>query len=381
MTVPFWAWAAFGSVVVIMLAIDLLAHRGAHIIKFKEAAIWSAVWVGLSLIFAVVIFFTMGTDAGVEFTTAWLLEKSLSVDNLFVFALIFAYFKVPREYQHRVLFYGVIGALIFRGIFLALGVAIVSTFTAVLFVFGAILIWSAIKLLRDDDESVDPGKSFAVRLLRKFVPVSDEYRGTKFFYKEAGKRIATPLFAVVVAIEAADLIFAVDSVPAVLAVSDNTFIIYSSNAFAILGLRALYFLLAGMLNKFHYLGKGLAFILAFIGVKLFLQAGHKVISPSIPEIPSLVSLAVIVITLIVAIGASLKFPAPAEEGDAAAVTAAGTDEKTGTSIDGSVDLGTGRGTAFDGAGTDRAIAGGSEPVHSGSTSSGATPPASIPDQR
>ncbi len=315
MTVPFWAWAAFAAVVVIMLTIDLLAHRGEHIIKFKEAAIWSAVWVGLSLVFAVVVFFTLGAEAGVQFTTAWLLEKSLSVDNLFVFALIFAYFKVPREYQHRVLFYGVIGALIFRGIFLALGVAIVSTFTAVLFVFGAILIYSAYKLIKDDDESIDPGKSFAVRLLRKIVPVSDEYRGTKFFYKEAGKRIATPLFAVVVAIEAADLIFAVDSVPAVLAVSDNTFIIYSSNAFAILGLRALYFLLAGMLKKFHYLGKGLAFILAFIGVKLFLQAGHKVISTSIPEIPSLVSLAVIVIALTVSIIASLRNPLPDDDSE------------------------------------------------------------------
>ena len=315
MTVPLWAWAAFGAVVIIMLAIDLLAHRGAHIIKFKEAAIWSAVWVGISLIFAVVIWFTMGSGMAIDFTTAWLLEKSLSVDNLFVFALIFGYFQVPREYQHRVLFYGVIGALVFRGIFLALGVAIVSTFTAVLFVFGAILIWSAIKLLKDDDDTIDPGKSFAVRLLRKMIPVSDEYRGTKFFYKEAGKRIATPLLAVVVAIEAADLIFAVDSVPAVLAVSDNTFIIYASNAFAILGLRALYFLLAGMLKKFHYLGKGLAFILAFIGVKLFLQAGHKVISTSIPEIPSLVSLGVIVIALTVAIVASLMNPLPDDELD------------------------------------------------------------------
>ena len=315
MTVPFWAWAAFGAVVVIMLAIDLLAHRGAHIIKFKEAAIWSAVWVGLSLGFAVVVFFTLGADPAIDFTTAWLLEKSLSVDNLFVFALIFAYFKVPREYQHRVLFYGVIGALVFRGIFLALGVAIVSTFTAVLFVFGAILIYSAYKLLKDDDDTIDPGKSFAVRLLRKLVPVSDEYRGTKFFYKEAGKRIATPLLAVVVAIEAADLIFAVDSVPAVLAVSDNTFIIYSSNAFAILGLRALYFLLAGMLKKFHYLGKGLAFILAFIGVKLFLQAGHKVISTSIPEIPSLVSLGVIILALTISIIASLRNPLPADDND------------------------------------------------------------------
>ena len=191
-----------------------------------------------------------------------------------------------------------------------------ARFTAVLFVFGAILIYSAIKLLKDEDESMDPGKSFAVRLLRKIVPVSEDYHGTKFFFKEAGKRIATPLLAVVVAIEAADLVFAVDSVPAVLAVSDNTFIIYSSNAFAILGLRALYFLLAGMLKKFHLLGKGLAFILAFIGVKLFLQAGHKVISTSIPEIPSLVSLAVIILALTISIVASLKFPLPPEDDDA-----------------------------------------------------------------
>jgi tellurite resistance protein TerC len=317
-TVPLWAWAAFGAVVLIMLTVDLLVHRGAHVIKFKEAAIWSAVWVGLSLVFAGVIWATLGSGPAVEFTTAWLLEKSLSVDNLFVFALIFGYFKVPRAYQHRVLFYGVIGALIFRGIFLAAGVAIVNQFTAILFVFGAILIYSAIKLLKDDDDSMDPGKSLAVRLLRKLVPVSDEYRGTKFFVKEAGRRIATPLLAVVVAIEAADLIFAVDSVPAVLAVSDSTFIIYSSNAFAILGLRALYFLLAGMLKKFHHLGKGLAFILAFIGVKLFLQAGHKVISDSIPEIPSLVSLAVIIVALAVSIIASLKFPLPEENPDATA---------------------------------------------------------------
>jgi tellurite resistance protein TerC len=315
MTVPFWAWAAFGAVVLIMLTIDLLAHRGAHIIKFKEAAIWSAVWVALSLVFAGIVWATLGGGAAVDFTTAWLLEKSLSVDNLFVFALIFGYFKVPREYQHRVLFFGVIGALVFRGIFLAAGVAIVSTFTAVLFAFGAILIYSAIKMLKDDDESIDPGKSFAVRLLRKVIPVSDEYHGSKFTFKQAGKRVATPLLAVVVAIEAADLIFAVDSVPAVLAVSDDPFIIYSSNAFAILGLRALYFLLAGMLKKFHHLGKGLAFILAFIGVKLFLQAGHKVISTSIPEIPSLVSLAVIVLALTISIVASLRYPLPAEELD------------------------------------------------------------------
>ncbi|GGG15694.1 membrane protein [Rhodococcoides trifolii] len=306
--VPIWAWAALAAVIVVMLLIDLLGHRGAHIIGFREAATWSAIWVGISIVFAIIVGFSFGANAGVEFTTAWLLEKSLSVDNLFVFALIFGYFKVPREYQHRVLFFGVVGALIFRGIFLALGVAVVSKFTVVLFVFAAILLYSAWKLLKDEDDSYDPSKSIAVRLLRKIVPVQDEYVGTKFFVKQAGKRVATPLLAVVVAIEAADLVFAVDSVPAVLAVSDDPFIVYSSNAFAILGLRALYFLLSGLLDKFHYLGKGLAIILAFIGVKLVLQASHKVISTSIPEIPSLVSLAVIVVVLTGSIVLSLKRP-------------------------------------------------------------------------
>lgn len=318
MTVPLWAWVAFAAVVLIMLAIDLLAHRGAHVISFREAGIWSAVWVGLSLTFAGVLAATLGTGPAVDFTTAWLLEKSLSVDNLFVFALIFGYFKVPRQYQHRVLFFGVVGALLFRGIFLGAGVAIVTRFTAVLFVFGAILVYSAIKLLRSNgDDAVDPGRSLAVRLLRRIVPISETYDGQKFFTRENGRRFGTPLLAVVAAIEAADIVFAVDSVPAVLAVSDNAFIVYSSNAFAILGLRALYFLLSGMLERFHLLSRALAFILAFIGLKLFLQAGHATISTSIPEIPSLASLAVIVLALTVAVVGSLRRPKPPEDGDRA----------------------------------------------------------------
>jgi tellurite resistance protein TerC len=325
MDVPLWAWLGFGAVVVIMLAIDLLAHRGAHVIGFKEAAWWSALWVGLSLVFAVVVAIGLGGNAGVEFTTAWLLEKSLSVDNLFVFALIFGYFKVPREYQHRVLFFGVIGALVFRGIFLAAGVAVVNQFTAILFVFAAVLLYSAYKLMKDEEDSYDPGSSVALRIMRKFIPVRDEYAGTKFLVKEAGKRVATPLLAVVVAIEAADLIFAVDSVPAVLAVSDDAFIVYSSNAFAILGLRALYFLLSGLLEKFHYLGKGLSIILAFIGVKLIMQASHKVISTSVPEIPSLASLGVIIVVLAGSIVLSIKRPLPPGEDDDA-----GSDSGTGS---------------------------------------------------
>ena len=324
MDVPTWLWGLFAAVVVIGLAVDLFAHRGPHVIGFKEAARWSALWVGLSLAFAVLIAVVVSPTASVEFTTAWLLEKSLSVDNLFVFALIFGYFKVPREYQHRVLFYGVVGALVMRGIFLVLGVAVVERFTAILFVFAAVLLYSAWKLLKDDDEaSFDPGSSFAVRLLKKVIPVRDEYHGTRFFVKEAGKRVATPLLAVVVAIEAADLVFAVDSVPAVLAVSNDPFIVYSSNAFAILGLRALYFLLAGLLDRFHLLSKGLALILAFIGVKLVLQAAHETISTSVPEIPSLVSLGVIVAVLTASVVLSLRIPQesePVEDAEDVALT-------------------------------------------------------------
>ncbi|MGW6613009.1 TerC family protein [Streptomyces erythrochromogenes] len=308
--VPYWLWIVFAVTVLLALAVDLLAHRQAHVIGFREAAAWSGVWVGLALAFGGLVFAVVGTQAGVEYTTAWLLEKSLSVDNLFVFALIFGYFKVPRAYQHRVLFFGVLGALVFRGVFLAAGVAVVSRFTAVLYVFAAILFYSTYKILKEEDDSFDPGRSLVVRLLRKVVPVSDDYVGTKFVVKEAGRRVATPLLAVVAAIEAADLVFAVDSVPAVLAVSSDAFIVYSSNAFAILGLRALYFMLAGMLDRFHYLSTGLALILAFIGVKLVLQASHELISPSIPEIPSPVSLAVIVVVLAASVTLSLLRPPP-----------------------------------------------------------------------
>jgi tellurite resistance protein TerC len=315
--VPLWLWRAFVAAVIGSLAVDLLAHRDTHVIGFREAALWSAFWVGLALAFAGLVFGVLGRTAGVEYTTAWLLEKSLSVDNLFVFALIFGYFRVPREYQHRVLFLGVIGALVFRGLFLAAGVAVVTRFSAVLFVFAAILLYSVYKILRGEDESFDPGRSLAVRLLRRVVPVREEYSGAKFWVTEGGRRLATPLLAVVAAVEAADLVFAVDSVPAVLAVSDDSFIVYSSNAFAILGLRALYFMLAGLLDRFHYLGKGLALILAFIAVKLILQAAHKTIDHAVPEIPSLVSLAVIVVVLAASVVLSLvRPPAAASSGSA-----------------------------------------------------------------
>ncbi|WP_280359124.1 TerC/Alx family metal homeostasis membrane protein [Nocardia otitidiscaviarum] len=312
MDVPIWLWAVFGTVLVVGLVVDLVAHRGPHVIGFKEALRWSILWVALSLAFAVLVAVVVGPTASVDFTTAWLLEKSLSVDNLFVFALIFGYFQVPREYQHRVLFLGVLGALVFRGIFLLLGVAVVQQFTAVLFVFAAILLYSTYKLLADDDNAFDPGSSTAVRLVRRVMPIQHEYAGAHFFVRSAGRWVATPLLVVVVAIEAADIVFAVDSVPAVLAVSQEPLIVYSSNAFAILGLRALYFLLSGMLARFHHLSTGLAIILGFIAVKLILQAAHKTITPAVPEIPSPVSLAVVVVVLTISVVVSIRRPLPEE---------------------------------------------------------------------
>ncbi|GAA0644087.1 TerC family protein [Streptomyces thermocarboxydovorans] len=306
--VPEWLWLVFAVTVLASLAVDLLAHRQAHVIGFREAAVWSGWWVSLAVLFGGLVFLVVGTQPGVEYTTAWLLEKSLSVDNLFVFALVFSYFKVPRDYQHRVLFLGVFGALVFRWVFLAAGVAVVSRFTAVLFVFAAILFYSTYKILHEEDVGFDPGRSLAVRLLRKVVPVRDEYAGARFFVKEAGRRVATPLLAVVAAIEAADLVFAVDSVPAVLAVSNDAFIVYTSNAFAILGLRALYFLLSGLLDSFRYLSQGLALVLSFIGVKLIMQASHKLITPAVPEVPSWLSLCVIVVVLTVSVALSLLRP-------------------------------------------------------------------------
>jgi len=308
MAVPLWMWGLFAIVVVAGLTVDLLAHRRSHVIGFKEAAWWSAAWVGLAVMFGGLVWAVLGSTAGVEYSTAWLLEKSLSVDNLFVFALIFAYFKVPARYQHRVLFFGVMGALLLRGVLLALGVAVVQQFTVVLFAFAAILLWSAVKLLQGQEDSFDPGSSIGVRLLRKVMPTKDDYVGARFVVREGGRRVATPLLAVVVAVEAADLVFAVDSVPAVLAVSDDAFIVYTSNAFAILGLRALYFLLAGLLDRFHLLSKGLALVLGFIGAKLALEAAHETVSRSVPEIPSLLSLGVVVVVLGTSVALSLVLP-------------------------------------------------------------------------
>ncbi len=310
MHVSIWAWAGFAAFVTAALAFDFSRHRQAHSIEFGEAVRWSLFYLAIGFGFAGVVWLGYGGTAAAEYTSAYLLEKSLAVDNLFVFALIFTYFKVPREYQHRVLFLGVIGALAFRAMFLGAGVAVVSAFEWIFFIFGAFLIYTAVKLARGGEEpDIDPGKSLAVRLLRKVIPVGDRYDGQQMLVRQSGVLMGTPLLAVVVAIEAADLLFAVDSVPAVLAVSDNLFIVYTSNALAILGLRALYFCLAGLLTRFHLLNKGLSIVLAFIGIKMLLQAAHHY-APGVPTIPTALSLAVIVLVLAAAIIGSVLFPNP-----------------------------------------------------------------------
>ena len=315
MHVTIWAWIGFAVFVTAALVFDFSRHRSARTIEFPEAVRWSIFYLALGFGFGGLIWAGYGSSAAAQYTSAYLLEKSLAVDNLFVFALIFAYFKVPRAYQHRVLFLGVVGALGFRAIFLGAGVAVVSAFEWVFFIFGAFLIYTAVKLARGGEETeMDPSKGMAVRLLRKVIPVGEEYDGQRMLVRRAGILTATPLLAVVVAIEAADLLFAVDSVPAVLAVSDNLFIVYTSNALAILGLRALYFCLSGLLSRFHLLNKGLSLVLAFIGVKMLLQATAHY-AHGVPTIPTGISLGVIVAVLAGAIIGSLAFPAASEPSD------------------------------------------------------------------
>jgi tellurite resistance protein TerC len=295
--IPLWAWAAFLGGILVLLAVDLLAHRRAHVIGFREAAWWSVGWLTVGLGFAGVVWLWLGRTAATEYTTGYLLEKSLSVDNLFVFALIFSYFAVPRAYQHRVLFYGVLGALVLRFAFIAAGVALLNAAHVTIYLFGGFLLYTAVRMARDSGVETDPGRNIAVRALRRVVPVTETYHGQRFLLRHAGKITATPLLAVLVAIETADVLFAVDSVPAVLSVTDETFLVYSSNALAILGLRSMFFLLSGLLERFHYLARGLAVVLGFVGAKMLLS--------DILHIPPAISLGVIVLTLTAAILASL----------------------------------------------------------------------------
>ncbi|MFZ0520539.1 MAG: TerC family protein [Candidatus Acidiferrales bacterium] len=298
---PLHIWAVFAVAMSAALVIDLgVFHRKAHTISTKEALLESAAWISISLIFNLWVRFALGPQAGLEFLTGYLVEKSLSVDNIFVFLVIFQAFRVPAKSQHRVLFLGVIGALVMRAAFVLAGVELLETFHAVLYVFGALLLLTGLRMFLPVKRTVHPERNWLVRAARRIMPVVDEYDGERFLVKREGKWNATPLFLALVAVEAMDIIFAVDSVPAVLAITRNTFIVYSSNVFAILGLRALYFALAGILPRFRFLHQGLATILVFVGAKMSL-------SEWLP-IPSLISLAVIAGILTITVAASLLFP-------------------------------------------------------------------------
>ena len=301
MPVDPWIWIAFLSFIAGMLAIDLLVfQREAHAVSMREAAIWSGVWVALGLTFGVIVWLWQGPQAGREYLAGYLIEKSLSVDNIFVFALVFGYFAVPAEYQHRVLFWGVFGALVFRAIFIVAGATLLDQFHWMIYVFGAFLVITGIRMARSNDEHVDPGKNPVLRAFRRFVPMTDGMRGEHFLVKEAGRRLATPLLAVLVVVETTDIIFAIDSIPAIFAVTTDTFLVFTSNAFAILGLRALYFLLAGMIGRFAYLKIGLAFVLAFVGAKMLISEFYKV--------PIWLSLTVIAAAIAISIIVSLRRP-------------------------------------------------------------------------
>ncbi len=301
--IPPWAWGALVAAITGMLIVDLLlVHRTPHVISIKEAAIESAVWISIGLAFGLLLIAWQGGQAGAEYYAGFLIEKSLSIDNVFVWAVIFSFFAVPREYQFRVLFWGIFGALVLRGVFIFAGVSLIERFDWILYVFGAFLIYTAVRIARhDESEQVDYSSNLVMRALRRVVPTTDEYDGQKLFTRQNARRVATPLFAVLVLIEATDVLFAVDSVPAILAVSREPFIVFAANAFAILGLRSLYFLLGGMQGRFRYLNVGLGVILAFVGIKMLLIG-----EPFEVHLPTPLSLGVIILVVAGAIGASVR---------------------------------------------------------------------------
>jgi tellurite resistance protein TerC len=301
--VPFYAWIILVGAITAMLVIDLLlVHRTAHVITIREAAIESAIWISIGLLFGLVMLWWQGGQAAGEYYAGFLIEKSLSVDNVFVWAVIFSFFSVPRQFQFRVLFWGIFGALVLRAIFIFAGVTLIESFEWVLYIFGAFLLYTAVKIARhDESKQVDYNKNIAMRAVRRIVPTTNEYDGQKLFTRQLGRLVATPLFTVLILIEATDVVFAVDSVPAILAVSREEFIVFASNAFAILGLRSLYFLLGGMQGKFRYLNIGLGVILAFVGIKMLLIG-----EPFEVHLPTYISLGVIALVLTIAIVASLR---------------------------------------------------------------------------
>lgn len=294
-------WTAFNVFIVIMLIIDLTVfHKKDHEEGIKEALIWTSVWVALALIFGIGIHYFMGPQKALEYYTGYLIEKSLSVDNIFVFLLIFSYFRVPAEYQHKVLFWGIFGALVMRFAFIATGVALLKRFHWIIYVFGGFLVYTGIKLAMEKDKEVHPERNPVLKLFRKVFPTTKSYYGSAFFIKRMGKLMATPLIIVLIVIETTDVVFALDSIPAILSITRDEFIVYSSNAFAILGLRALYFAVSGLMKIFHYLHYGLSLILVFVGVKMLISEYY--------HIPTPYALAFIGITLIISILASIKYP-------------------------------------------------------------------------
>ena len=288
-------WAGFIVFVLAMLALDLgVFNRKSHAITMKEASIWTAVWISLAILFNVGLYFWRGQTAALEFLTGYLIEKALSVDNLFVFALIFTMFAVPGRYQHRVLFWGVLGALIMRGIFIGAGAALLDRFHWLIYVMGAFLVFTGIKLATQKETEIHPERNPLVRLFSKIFPVAPTYHGEAFFVRLNGVLMATPLFIVLLIVESTDVVFAVDSIPAIFAVTQDPFLVYTSNVFAILGLRSLYFLLAGALDKFHYLKPALAIILSFVGVKMLVSSFYKIpVGVSLGVIAGLLALAVV----------------------------------------------------------------------------------------
>ena len=293
-------WILFNLFVLVMLALDLgVFHRRAHTVRFKEALAWSAAWISMAAVFSIIVLYWHGRASSLEFITGYVIELSLSVDNLFVFLVIFRYFKVPAHDQHKVLFWGIVGALVMRGIFILAGVTLINRFHWIIYVFGALLIYSGFKLLRQGETEIHPEHNPILRIFRRYVPVTKDYVGDKFFIRKPGL-FATPLFVVLLVVETTDVLFAVDSIPAVLAITRDAFIVYTSNVFAIMGLRSMYFALAGLIEMFRYLHYGLAVVLMFVGVEM--------IGSNYLQMPTWVALGVVVVVLGIAVVASILNP-------------------------------------------------------------------------
>jgi tellurite resistance protein TerC len=296
-----WFWIGFIAFVLAMLALDLgVFNKRPHVVGPKEAGIWTAVWVGLALLFAGGLAFFATPQTALTFLTGYLIEESLSIDNIFVIVLIFQYFAVPAQYQHRVLFWGILGALVMRGLFIGLGAALLARFEWIIYIFGALLVITGVRMALKQDEEFDGEQNPVVKGVRRFMPLTDGYRGKHFFSTENGRRHATPLFLVLLLVEATDLIFAIDSIPAIFGITRDPFIVFTSNIFAVMGLRSLFFLLAHVVTKFHLLKYGLAVILTFVGVKMIIE--------SWVHIPILLSLGVVLGVLLISIVASLVWP-------------------------------------------------------------------------